>query len=425
MQEELMLFKIGDLSSLFHVGVDSIRYYEKVGLLHPIRSEKNNYRLYTLDDVRVMNTIRELLDLGFQTNEILEFQKDRTLDHMVDMLTQEETAIDQEIENLKRKKESISARLRFIHDSLALDCSEQVIEKDFPKRPAMKIVEGAMADEMINYQLAKFNKTYSDGYNIVTSYRNSKNYGDNWISAGYALWFLREAKYLNNSRMLMNTSCAISGTGFLVDRKILEKSGGWKYFLLTEDIEFTAQQVVDGEKIGYCGEAVFYDEQPTTFKQSWTQRLRWSRGFLQVFGKYGGKLFKGAFKRRFSCYDMAMNILPAMILSISGLLMDITTLIVGLIIRDSTVIFLSSKYLMEGFAAVYATAFILGGITVITEWNNIHTTKFKKVFYVFTFPIFMITYIPIAFTALFKNVEWKPIEHTKSASVESIINSGR
>lgn len=162
MQEELMLFKIGDLSSLFHVGVDSIRYYEKVGLLHPIRSEKNNYRLYTLDDVRVMNTIRELLDLGFQTNEILEFQKDRTLDHMVDMLTQEETAIDQEIENLKRKKESISARLRFIHDSLALDCSEQVIEKDFPKRPAMKIVEGAMADAMINYQLAKFNKTYSD-----------------------------------------------------------------------------------------------------------------------------------------------------------------------------------------------------------------------------------------------------------------------
>ena len=40
MQEELMLFKIGDLSSLLHVGVDSIRYYEKVGLLHPIRSEK-------------------------------------------------------------------------------------------------------------------------------------------------------------------------------------------------------------------------------------------------------------------------------------------------------------------------------------------------------------------------------------------------
>ena len=39
--------------------------------------------------------------------------------------------------------------------------------------------------------IEQMNATFSDGYRIVTSYRNSKNYGDNWISAGYALWFLR------------------------------------------------------------------------------------------------------------------------------------------------------------------------------------------------------------------------------------------
>ena len=37
------------------------------------------------------------------------------------------------------------------------------------------------------------NRTFSEGYEIITSYRNSKNYGDNWITAGYALWFLRES----------------------------------------------------------------------------------------------------------------------------------------------------------------------------------------------------------------------------------------
>ena len=42
-------------------------------------------------------------------------------------------------------------------------------------------------------------QTLSDGYKIATSYRNSKNYGDNWISAGYALWFLRESRYLNGA----------------------------------------------------------------------------------------------------------------------------------------------------------------------------------------------------------------------------------
>ena len=38
-------FKIGELSKLYHIGVDSIRYYEKVGILNPIRDEENNYRM--------------------------------------------------------------------------------------------------------------------------------------------------------------------------------------------------------------------------------------------------------------------------------------------------------------------------------------------------------------------------------------------
>ena len=65
-----------------------------------------------------------------------------------------------------------------------------------------------------------------------------------------SLWFLREAKYLNNPRSLLGTSCAISGTGFLIHRDILNKQKGWKHFLLTEDIEFSVDNVLQGEKIG-------------------------------------------------------------------------------------------------------------------------------------------------------------------------------
>ena len=130
------------------------------------------------------------------------------------------------------------------------------------------------------------NKVFSNGHRIVTGYRNSKNYGTNWISSGYALWFIRESKYLNNSRMLCNTSCAIGGTGFLVHREVLLNSDGWKFFFLTEDIQFTVHNILEGESIAYCNEAVLYDEQPTTFAQSWKQRMRWAKGFIQVSKKY-------------------------------------------------------------------------------------------------------------------------------------------
>lgn len=177
------------------------------------------------------------------------------------------------------------------------------------------------ADNLLSEDyISRMNETFSDGYRIITSYRNSKNYGDNWISAGYALWFLREAKYLNNARYLLGTSCAVSGTGFLFSREILKSCGGWPFHLLVEDIEFTIHNIVSGEKVGYCPRAVLYDEQPTKFSQSWKQRMRWARGYIQILRKYGGRLLHGIFaKRSFSCFDMTMNIAPAVILSFLGI----------------------------------------------------------------------------------------------------------
>lgn len=49
--------------------------------------------------------------------------------------------------------------------------------------------------------------------------------------------------------MLLHTSCAISGTGFLLSSEIVRENNGWKHHLLTEDIEFTIDSVIHGEKI--------------------------------------------------------------------------------------------------------------------------------------------------------------------------------
>ena len=69
---------------------------------------------------------------------------------------------------------------------------------------------------------------------------------------------------------------------------------------------------------------------------------------------------------------------------------------------------------------MYALMFVLGAITTVTEWKKIHCSVFKKILYVFTFPIFMISYVPVTMAALFAKNEWKPIVHTKSKSLDEI-----
>lgn len=269
-----------------------------------------------------------------------------------------------------------------------------------------------------NY-IAEMNKVFDNGYRIITSYRNSKNFDSNWITAGYSLWFLREAKYLNNARMSLGTSCAISGTGFLVSAEVIEENGGWIHHLLTEDIEFTTDSIIKGEKIGYCANAVLYDEQPTQFDQSYTQRLRWAKGFYQVFKNYGGKLVKGVFKGSFSCFDMLMTISPAMLLTLISIFVNIIAIPVG-IINHSSDLPLLIKTLAHTLVNFYGLFFLLGTITAITEWNQIHCSKPKKILYLFTFPLFMLTYVPIAIVALFRKIEWKPINHSVSKTLDEI-----
>ena len=279
------------------------------------------------------------------------------------------------------------------------------------------------ADNVIDKNYVKeMNKVFDRGYNVITSYRNSKNYDTNWITSGYSLWFIREAKYLNNPRMMLKTSCAVSGTGFLVNSSIIKKNNGWKFNLLTEDIQFSVVNILEGEKIGYCESAMFYDEQPTTFKQSWNQRMRWSKGFYQVMFRYGRELIAMMFKKRemfVSCYDMFMTLAPATLLSIGCILLNLIFLAYGATDVHMLRRILPGTLGSIAFAGVnfYLLMFSIGFITLVTEWNKILAPANKKIKSLFTFPLFMITYVPIS---LVKKVEWKPIAHSISKSVEEI-----
>ena len=263
--------------------------------------------------------------------------------------------------------------------------------------------------------VAEMDLTFRTGkYDAITCYRNSTNFGENWISAGYGLWFLREARFLNGPRTRLGTSCHVSGTGFLVSAQTIRENGGWPFHLLTEDIEFSVSCAIQGRRIGYCPRAVVYDEQPVTFRQSWNQRLRWSKGFYQVDARYGLPLLRGIFRGRFSCYDMLATVAPGMLLTIAGICFNLIILLACLgeppylarLVIEETVGFIASA----GFN-FYLGLFFFGLATTCAEGRQIRMPARKKLFYLFTFPVFMFTYVPISLAALVQHVEWKPICH--------------
>lgn len=287
------------------------------------------------------------------------------------------------------------------------------------------------ADNLLSRDYVRImNDAFDQGYLAVTSYRNSKNFGSSWISSAYATWFIREARYLNNPRMICGTSCAVSGSGYLISAKIVEGMHGWDFHTLTEDIQFSTFCAVHGVQIGYAP-AEFYDEQPLTLSASVKQRMRWIKGFYQVFFTYGRHLVKAMTRfRRFAAYDLLMTIAPGMLLTLISVLANGTFLVVGALSHG----FLATDRELEmcigsiifTLGYMYLTFFMMGLTTTITEIKHIHCPqKWRIVTNLFTFPLFMFTYIPLAVAALFLKVDWVPTPHDVSVTLDQVLDGAK
>ncbi len=270
------------------------------------------------------------------------------------------------------------------------------------------------ADNLVHKKfLAEVNKYFDNGYRVITTCRSTKNFQDSWVAGCSALWFLRNMHLLNRARQALGISAPVSGTGFVVHREIIRKNEGWPFYLFSENMEFSADCILKGEKTAYCPKAVVYDEQPVRFVDSWTQRLRWTRGYYLIFHKYGLKLFAGIFRGSFACYDH--------LTMLSGGYLFLISCILTLVVSTRVYPFGSPELgvllghtIFRNLVIFYILLLLSGIIALLSEERRIRCSTLKKIEYLCLFPIFVFTYIPLCAAALFVKVRWQPIQHTGS-----------
>ena len=154
------------------------------------------------------------------------------------------------------------------------------------------------ADNIVDPNFIKsMNVKLCQGEDVVQGYRDIKNPTDSWITAGYALFYWTMHRFYHLARYNLGLSPLLNGTGFMVRFDVI-KPQGWNTVTLTEDIEFSLKRIIKGKKLGWATDAIVYDEQPTSFKQSWSQRSRWTVGHMQCLKVYTGQLYKAVKKHK-------------------------------------------------------------------------------------------------------------------------------
>ncbi|MCL2628538.1 MAG: glycosyltransferase [Oscillospiraceae bacterium] len=268
--------------------------------------------------------------------------------------------------------------------------------------------------------VSQMNKAFSTGKDIVTSYRKSKNFDTNFISAAYGIHFHRNSMALHRPRAVMDIGTHITGTGFLIASHLL--ADGWKFHNLTEDDQFTSYISSKGYKTAFCDNAEFYDEQPTDFQTSYKQRLRWAKGRFTGFFQHGSSLLKGIFKHKsFTCYDMFSHYFPYGLISLLvGVIYPLSGVLYNLFSQGAYDFQNMAENIIAGVLGLYLSSLLMGILTVIREYNRINCSPFKLLLYTFLFPWFDLISLPVLTLSLFQKVKWAPIVHKDTTRIADI-----
>ena len=131
-------------------------------------------------------------------------------------------------------------------------------------------------------------------------------------------------------------------------------------------------------------------------------------------------MVKGIFTGKgFACFDLAVATMIPLILTILAFAVYGVFIILGLVYQLNLNVIIRS--LLETLVNSYFMLLGIGAVTTISEWTKIFAPIHKKILYTFTFPFFMLSYIPITFVALFsRNVSWKPIIHSQVKTLDDV-----
>ncbi|MEV8636402.1 MerR family transcriptional regulator [Streptosporangium sp. NPDC051023] len=101
--------------------LDTLRYYERIGLLRRVGRNAAGQRRFTQDDVGWLGTIRCLRDTGMPIAEMLRFAElvragDHTIPDRLALLEAHDRRVEEQVANLREKQRAVQAKIGYYRD---------------------------------------------------------------------------------------------------------------------------------------------------------------------------------------------------------------------------------------------------------------------------------------------------------------------
>ena len=120
----MKLYRIGEISQLYNISVDTLRHYEKLKILMPEQVSDSGYRYYSNRQIWQLNIIRTLRQLGIGLMDIKDYLSHRTLEKSQALVTFQLETIDQKLRELNQLKQELEDRQYYLNESQKVTLGE-------------------------------------------------------------------------------------------------------------------------------------------------------------------------------------------------------------------------------------------------------------------------------------------------------------
>ncbi|OIK16866.1 hypothetical protein BIV60_02290 [Bacillus sp. MUM 116] len=134
------MLSIGEMAKLRNVTVDTLRHYDKIGLLKPYYTDPDTgYRYYSIYQYEILGTIKELRRIGFSLEEIRKFLTDRNVKKSVQFLQKSMENIQEKIKELQNIHQILKTRINNIESFTNSYGNSDIVVKQFEEREYIQL----------------------------------------------------------------------------------------------------------------------------------------------------------------------------------------------------------------------------------------------------------------------------------------------
>lgn len=163
---------IGEFARLRNITTETLRHYDRIGLLKPIKVDsKTGYRYYSILQYEEVGTIKELRQLGMSIDEIKKYFNNRNLKQSVNILKDKHDELRNRIKELQQLEESISEKIKHLEGISKVSNFEDIVIEEIKEREIITFDKSIKNEIDLSYACLELENLLKEIAPIVASNR--------------------------------------------------------------------------------------------------------------------------------------------------------------------------------------------------------------------------------------------------------------